>query len=212
MSRVLLLLPTTTYRTKAYIDAALKLGVEVVAASERPSTLTPKTPETLLTLDFFDPEKAAEQTVRYAAEYPIDAIIPVDEDTAVVGGYIAKSLGLEHNSVAAVKTAKNKFLMRWVLQQAGVRVPAFQHFTLDDDLEEMAQHVTYPCVVKPVFLSTSRGVMRADNAEEFVNAVTPVPVFDFPFGLKIARSVNESPSRFESTALWTVANSGDSKV
>jgi len=171
MSRVLLLLPTTTYRTKAYIDAALKLGVEVVAASELPSTLTPQTPETLLTLEFFEPEKAAAQAARYAAEYPVDAIIPVDEDTAVVGGYIAKSLGLEHNSVAAVKTAKNKFLMRWVLQQAGIRVPAFQHFTLDDDIEEMAQHVTYPCVVKPVFLSTSRGVMRADNAEEFVNAV-----------------------------------------
>src|SRR5512138_3571185 len=102
MSRVLLLLPTTTYRTKAYIDAALKLGVEVVAASEHPSTLTPKTPETLLTLDFFDPEKAAEQAVRYAAEYPIDAVIPVDEDTAVVGGYVAKALGLEHNLVAAV--------------------------------------------------------------------------------------------------------------
>src|SRR5262249_48639541 len=123
MSRVLLLLPTTTYRTKAYIDAALKLGVEVVAAAEIPSTLTAKTPETLLTLSFFEPDKAAQEAWEYAERFPIDAIIPVDEDTAVVGGYIGKALGLNHNSIASVKTAKNKFLMRWVLQQAGVRVP-----------------------------------------------------------------------------------------
>ncbi len=171
MPRVLLLLPTTTYRTKAYIEAALKLRVDVVAASEIASTLTAKTPETLLTLNFSDPVKAAQQAAIYARRLPIDAVIPVDEDTAVVGGFIGRALGIKHNSVAAVKTAKNKFLMRWVLQQAGIRVPAFRHFTLDDDIEEIAESVSYPCVIKPVFLSTSRGVMRADNQAGFIKAV-----------------------------------------
>src|SRR5690349_6324281 len=105
MPRVLLLLPTTTYRTKAYIDAALKLGVEVVAASEIPSTLTTKTPEALLTLSFFEPEKAMQQAQDSASRFPIDAIIPVDDDTAVVGGFIGRALGLNHNPVAAVKPA-----------------------------------------------------------------------------------------------------------
>ena len=35
MPRLLLLLPTTTYRTAAFLGAARKLGVEVVVASER---------------------------------------------------------------------------------------------------------------------------------------------------------------------------------
>jgi biotin carboxylase len=170
MPRVLLLLPTTTYRTKAYIDAALKLGVDVVAASEISSSLENKNPENLLTLNFLEPEKAAEQAAQYAKRFPIDAVIPVDEDTAVVSGFVADGLSLNHNSIASVQAAKNKHLMRLLLHQAGVRVPRFWHFTLNDDPVEIARQVSYPCVIKPVYLSTSRGVMRADNPEEFVRA------------------------------------------
>jgi biotin carboxylase len=170
MPRVLLLLPTKTYRTKAYIDAALKLGVDVVAASEISSSLESKNPENLLTLNFFEPEKAAQQAARYAAQFPVDAVIPVDEDTAVVSGFVAEALGLQQNSIVSVQIAKNKYLMRETLHQAGVRVPRFWHFTLDDKAGDIARQVTYPCVIKPVFLSTSRGVMRANNEEEFVTA------------------------------------------
>ena len=171
MPRVLLLLPTTTYRTKAFIDAALRIGVDVVAASERPSTLESKNPAGLVTLDFFDPEVAAKQASNFAEHFPVDAVIPVDEDTAVVAASIAQGMGLKHNSPESVRVAKNKHLMRSVLKKAGVRVPAYWHFTLDDDIAEVASRVTYPCVVKPVFLSTSRGVMRADNPAEFAFAV-----------------------------------------
>ncbi len=171
MPRLLLLLPTTTYRTKAFIDAALRAGTDIVAASERPSTLAAKNPSELLTLDFLDPEHAARQAARFNEEYPIDAIIPVDEDTAVVAAHIARALNLAHNSVESVQAAKNKFLMRQRLNRANVQIPHYWHFTLDDDAAEIARCISYPCVVKPVFLSTSRGVMRADNVDEFTAAV-----------------------------------------
>jgi biotin carboxylase len=171
MPRVLLLLPTTTYRTKAFVEAALKLGVEVVAASEQPSTLAARNPEGLLTLNFFDADDAARAVAAYAVNYPVDAVIPVDEDTAVVASSVAEALKLNHNPPDATRAAKNKHLMREVLHQAGVRVPRYWPFSLDDDPREVAAQVTYPCVVKPVFLSTSRGVMRADNEEEFAGVV-----------------------------------------
>jgi biotin carboxylase len=171
MPRVLLLLPTTTYRTKAYIDAALKLGIDVVAASEISSSLQNQNSENLLTLSFYEPEKAAREAAEYAKQFPVDAVIPVDEDTAVVSGFVAEAIGLKQNSIGAVQIAKNKHLMRETLQQAGVRVPKFWQFTLDEDSREVAAKVEYPCVVKPVFLSTSRGVMRADNAEALVGAI-----------------------------------------
>lgn len=167
MPRLLLLLPTTTYRTKAFIDAALRVGAEIVAASERPGTLADKNPSGMITLDFLEPEKAAHEVAQFAKRYPIDSVIPVDEDTAVVAASIARALGLKHNSVESVRAAKNKYLMRERLSRAGVRVPRYWHFKLDDDLAEIASRVSYPCVVKPVFLSTSRGVMRADTEEEF---------------------------------------------
>src|SRR4029434_5731969 len=115
MPRVLLLLPTTTYRTKAFLDAALTLGVDVVAASEQPSTLANKNPAGLLTLNFSDPELAAQQAREFAAEFPIDAVIPVDEDTAVVAASVAQALKLSHNPISAAVIAKNKHLMRDVL-------------------------------------------------------------------------------------------------
>ncbi|HJZ67461.1 MAG TPA: ATP-grasp domain-containing protein [Blastocatellia bacterium] len=171
MPRVLLLLPTSTYRTKAFLEAALKLDVSVVAASEEPSTLADKNPQELLTLDFSDPDRAARQARDFAAEFPIDAVIPVDEDTAVVSAFVAETLKLAHNSVDAAMTAKNKHRMRDVLSRGKVQVPQYWPFSLDDDPLEVAARVTYPCVIKPVFLSTSRGVMRADNREELVKAV-----------------------------------------
>ena len=171
MPRVLLLLPTTTYRTKAYLDAAHKVGVDVVAASEQASTLAARNPEGLLALDLFDPDEAARQAQQYAAEHSIDAVIPVDEDTAVAASVIAHELHLKHNPISATRAAKNKHLMREVLSRAGVRVPRYQAFSLDDDAREIAARLDYPCVVKPVFLSTSRGVMRADNEEEFAHVV-----------------------------------------
>jgi hypothetical protein len=97
MSRVMLLLPTTTYRTKAFVDAALKLKVDVVAASEQPSTLASLNPEGLITLDFANPDLATLRAKDYATHYPVDAVIPVDEETAVVAAHVAKALKLDHN-------------------------------------------------------------------------------------------------------------------
>ncbi|PYT03882.1 MAG: phosphoribosylglycinamide synthetase [Acidobacteria bacterium] len=171
MPRVLLLLPTTTYRTKAFVDAALKLDVDVVAASEQPSTLASKNPGGLLTLNFTNPELAARQAKEFAAQFPIDAVIPVDEDTAVVAASVAHALKLSHNSLEAAVIAKNKHRMRDILSRAGVQVPRYWHFSLAEDPRDLAARVTYPCVVKPVFLSTSRGVMRADNESDFVEVV-----------------------------------------
>lgn len=171
MSRVLLLLPTTTYRTKAFLEAALRLGVEVVVASEHPSTMERKNPAGLITLDFLDPDRSSRDVKEYASEYPVDAVIPVDEDTAIVAASVARALKLRHNMLESVITAKNKFLMRETLSRAGVRVPRYWRFRFDDNIEAASKQLTYPCVIKPVFLSTSRGVMRADNEKEFIAAV-----------------------------------------
>jgi len=171
MPRVLLLLPTTTYRTAAFMEAAQSLDVDIVAASELPSTMQSLNPRGLMTLDFLDPEVAAANAAEFARNYKVDAVIPVDEDTAVAAAWIARELNLSHNSISSATIAKNKLLMREALKKAGVRVPAFWHFPLGSDLAMQASRASYPCVIKPVFLSTSRGVMRADDPAGFIAAV-----------------------------------------
>jgi biotin carboxylase len=168
--RLLLLVPTTTYRTADFLAAAQKLDVEMVVASDRPSVLEAERPENLLTLDFANPEKSAETVARFARRHPIQAVVPVDDLTTVVGAAIGEALGLRANPVGAVATTRNKHAMREALRRARVASPPYWLFTLAADPAEAAREVTYPCVLKPTVLAASRGVIRADDEAGFVAA------------------------------------------
>jgi biotin carboxylase len=170
MQRLLLLMTTRTYRAGAFLDAASRLGVPVVVGTDRPQVLAAANPGGNLTLDFLQPEKACRAIVEFAEEFPIQAVISADDDGAVLAAMASAALGLPHNPVRAVAAARNKYRMREILSQAGVPSPSFQHFSIDDDPVWIAEQVSYPCVLKPLFLSGSRGVIRADDAGQFVTA------------------------------------------
>jgi formate-dependent phosphoribosylglycinamide formyltransferase (GAR transformylase) len=170
MPRLLLLLPTTTYRTAAFVEAARQIGVELTVASERPSTLEAANPAGLLTLDFAQPERAAETVRTFAREHPIQGVVGVDDDTAIVAAAVAERLTLKGNPVAAALAARDKHQQRELLAKAGVPIPRFMLGGLDEDPAAIARTITYPCVVKPLRLSASRGVIRADNAQSFLRA------------------------------------------
>jgi biotin carboxylase len=168
--RLLLLLPTHTYRTSDFIDAACKLGVDLVCASEKPSTLEELVPEGLLTLDFADPAAAARRVADFGAERPLAAVVGVDDATAPAAAAIAERLGLRASAPAAVRATRDKFQMRQCLAAAGVPVPRFRRIALAEQPLRAARSVEYPCVLKPLALSASRGVIRANNADQFIAA------------------------------------------
>ena len=171
MPRVLLLLPTTTYRTEAFVGAAQRLGVDVTVASEQPNTLTRLNPTGLLTLDFKDPQEAAQRVVDFSTTHPIDAVVPVDSQVVVAGAAISAALGLRHNSGKSATAAQDKHRMRQRLRQAGVPSPQFRLCSLDEDRAALAGRVDFPCVVKPLSLAASQGVIRADDEGQFIRAV-----------------------------------------
>jgi biotin carboxylase len=168
--RLLLLIPTTTYRTEAFVRAAAKLDVELVVASERPNVLEAALPDHLLTLDFGDPGKSARAVAEFARRHRVDAVVPVDDRTSVVGAAIAERLGLRTSPLAAVQTTRNKHRMREAFARAGVRSPGFTLLHVADDPAVGAGRVAYPCVLKPTILAGSRGVIRADDPAAFVAA------------------------------------------
>lgn len=172
MHRILLLMATRTYRARAFLRAARRLGAEVVVGSERRQAVAK--PGATLTLDFRDPAHATAQIVAAARERPFDAIVGVDDDTVLIAAMAAAALGIPHNAVEAVRATRNKHLMRRLLAAAGVPSPWFTLVRLDEDLAAAARRLRYPCVVKPTFLSASRGVIRADDEAEFVRAVERV--------------------------------------
>ncbi|MFQ5802960.1 MAG: ATP-grasp domain-containing protein [Candidatus Methylomirabilales bacterium] len=170
MHRLLLLMTTTTYRASAFLEAARRLDVPVVVGSDREQALAAANPAGHLTLDFLAPEKATGAIVRFAKQYPIRAVVAADDDGAILAAMAAAALGLPHNAVDAVAAARNKHRMREVLADAGVPSPRSELVSIDEDPHDVARRVVFPCVVKPLFLSASRGVIRADDPAQFAGA------------------------------------------
>ncbi len=168
--RLLLLLPTATYRTTAFVEAARRLHIDLTVASEQANTFQQAQPDRLLTLDFGRPERAAAQARAFARQFPVHGVVGVDDDTAVVAAAIAVGLELRGNPLAAALAARDKHRQRTLLAQSGVPVPRFALHTAAEDPEDIAARVRYPCVLKPLRLSASRGVIRADDVAGFIVA------------------------------------------
>ena len=158
-----------TYRAGAFLGAAKRLDLGVVVGIDLPETLSEYW-HVPLGVDFTNPQESVRTIVEYAREHPITAILAVDDGATELAALASAALGLAHNSPRAAEAARDKLLMRTLMSQGGAPCPVFRPYSLAADPLEVAEQVTYPCVVKPRRLSGSRGVIRANNPEEFVAA------------------------------------------
>lgn len=172
--KVLLLTTPQSYRAAAFVSAAEKLGIDLVQGVDLPDSLAAQW-SVPLRLDFSQPDTAVARIVQFAQERPLAAILPVDDAGAVLAARASQALGLPHNAVAAAEAARNKFNMRQMLAAAGVPSPKFKRFHLQEAVEAVARQVEseigFPCVVKPLHLNGSRGVMRVNDAVELRAAI-----------------------------------------
>ena len=167
--RILLLMTPATYRGGAFLSAAQRLNLDVVVGIDLPETLAEYW-HVPLGVDFANPAASVHTIVDYAREHPLAAILSVDDSASELAALASNALDLPHNSPGAAEAARDKLLMRMLMSQGGAPCPIFRPFLLAADPAEVAKQVDYPCVVKPLRLSGSRGVMRANNEAEFVAA------------------------------------------
>ncbi len=167
--RLMLLLSPNTYRASAFLDAAARLGVEVVRCLDVPPGLD-EWWNVPLAVDFTDLDAAMARIVEYGRAHPVDAILAVDDSATILATRAVAALGLPHNPVEAAEAARDKGLMRTLFAAHGVPSTMFRRFALASDPHETARQVSYPAVVKPLRLSGSRGVIRADTPAELVAA------------------------------------------
>jgi len=168
--RLLLLMTPATYRAGAYFDAAQHLDTEVVRGLDLPKAVAEEW-GVQLALDFADIETSVATLKEAHGRQPFDAIVPVDDSATILAARANAALGLPWNPPEAAEAARDKGVMRRLMAAAGVPSPVFRRFPLTTDPHEIARQVTYPCVVKPLRLSGSRGVIRADSPDELVAAV-----------------------------------------
>ena len=167
---MLLIAPHGSYRTAPFIDTAARHAVEVLVVSEGRHSLVGAYADGLH-VDFGDPDAAVEIITKQAVANPFSGVIATDDATTELACRVASRLGLPGNEPEAVRIARRKDLARGALAQAGVPVPAFRTIDLERPLTPQLRGLAYPCVVKPLAMSASRGVIRADAPEQLMEAV-----------------------------------------
>jgi len=165
MPTVLLVLPSASYRAPDFVAAARALGVNLMVASEGNQSFPD--PERLVKIDLRRPDWSIDEIATSTGS--VDAVMAVDDASVVIAAGAAARLGLNHNSPEAVAATRDKSELRRLLLDAGVSQPEFR-VTDVASAADLADEIGYPVVVKPVSLSASRGVIRADDRDAAAEA------------------------------------------
>ncbi|MGH9785458.1 MAG: ATP-grasp domain-containing protein [Terriglobia bacterium] len=168
--RVLLLFTTTGYQAAAFREAAEKLGVAIVAGSDRCHVLEDPWRDGAIPLRYEDPYGAAATIVEYAGKQPLDAVIAIGDRPTIPAAIACEALEIPSHQPFAAFACHDKFEFRSLLETAGVPVPAFCRIPADAKSPALPAGIGFPCVLKPLSLSASRGVIRADDEAGFAAA------------------------------------------
>ncbi len=174
MSRLLILASKLGYQTRSFAEAAKALGVDVVFASDRCHQLEDPWADGAIAVRFEDPEDSARRIVKQSLVRPVDGLIALGDRPTTTAAHAARALGFAYHSPQAVENCRSKLRQREILRDAGLPVPGFFSFKFDKRVEKILPRVQFPCVVKPLRLAASQGVIRANNAEEFQAAVARI--------------------------------------
>lgn len=168
---VLLVTATTGYQAQAFTEAIRRVGARPVIASDRCHRLDDPWRDDAIPVRFERPEEAVAAVLRRHREQPIQGMLACGDRAAVLGAHLAQALDLPGNPVGAVAACHDKFRFRSALAATGLPTPWFCRVPLDADRDGLSAEVAYPCVLKPLLLSGSRGVIRANTPREFREAV-----------------------------------------
>lgn len=171
--RVLLIAPHNSYRIPPFMNAAAELGLDLLIASQGKYSLVSGVADGLH-IDISDQQKALTDILANAQQHPLAGVIASDDIAVELASRTAEALGLPGNPPAAAMYSRRKDLARERLKKAGVPVPWFKRIDLSLSLAAQLDGVPYPCVVKPVALSASRGVIRANDREQLLTAISRI--------------------------------------
>jgi biotin carboxylase len=168
--RLLLFTAKLGYQTRSFEEAALKLGVQLVYVTDRCHQLEDPWGDRAIAVHFENPEVAAYAVMEGLRDQIVDGILALGDRPAAAAAYAARGLGLHYNHPAVVEACRSKLRMREVFRDAGLRVPWFRDLPIAPTPEPTLLGIQFPCVLKPLSLSASQGVVRANNREEFLAA------------------------------------------
>lgn len=165
---VLLFAAKLGYQTRSFNAAAQELDVELAFVTDRCGRLDDPWNDQALAVHFETPDSAADVVLEAQRGLTVDGILALGDRPVPAAALVARGLGIPYNHPASVAACRSKLRTREVFRDAGLPVPWFQNVSLDPMPEPALLGVRYPCVLKPLSLSASQGVVRVNNREEFI--------------------------------------------
>jgi hypothetical protein len=172
--RVLFFTAKLGYQARSFEEAAKQLHVELFYVTDRCHQLDDPWEDRAIAVHFESPAEAAQTAIDKSRQKQLDGIIALGDRPAHAAAFAARSLGIAFHHPAAVEACRSKLRAREVLRDAGLPVPWFRAVPLDPAPEPALLDIKYPCVLKPLSLSASQGVIRANNREEFLAAAARI--------------------------------------
>lgn len=187
VSRVLLLSTTTGYQLRSFDEAAEQLGIELVFATDRCQQLDDPWRDRAIAVRFHDEAHSIDEIVRQS---PFQGVLAVGDRPVILAARAAERLGLPGNPHDAAAASSNKLEARRRLAAAGLAVPSYFAMPAGTEGQRAAAdpRVQFPCVLKPVGLSGSRGVIRADSHGEFAAAFNRISALLARVDVRAART------------------------
>jgi biotin carboxylase len=170
VKRVLLLATTTGYQIRSFGEAAERLGIRLLIASDRCDRLEDPWWDAAIPVRFHDGPASVDVVMRTCADAPPDGVLAVGDRPAVLAAQLTHALGLPGNPLAAAVASRNKLASRRAFHAAGLPTPSFRAASLRADVEMLARTTEFPAVIKPLALSGSRGVIRVNDRQAFASA------------------------------------------
>jgi biotin carboxylase len=167
--RLLLIAQPDSYRIAPYLKAAKQIGLDVLIASRGEHSLISEVHDGLH-IDLNDIDQSLTCIRREAQKTLFSAVLGTDDSTVELAACAAYELGLPHNPPAAARISCRKDLARAHLSRAGCPVPVHALIDLRHPLDQQLRGFPWPCVIKPLNMSASRGVIRANNKIELTAA------------------------------------------
>jgi len=101
MSRVLLLATTTGYQTRAFEEAAARLGIDLVYATDRCHTLDDPWQDQAIPIRFHQADVSVAAIVEAARAKAFDGLLAVGDRPTLIAAQAAQALGLPWHSPEA---------------------------------------------------------------------------------------------------------------
>jgi biotin carboxylase len=140
----------------------------ILVASNSGHSLVPEIANGI-TVDFADPDAALESMIAALDGFSVACVLATDDSCAELASRLAQHCGLRHNKPESAALTQRKDLGREALTRAGCNTPDYRVIEISA-AQETAPAITFPVVVKPLGLSASRGVIRADDETAFIAA------------------------------------------